>query len=141
MYKIASGTAVVVLLSMLSQPALALVERSGLGDGSVLVLRDGTRPGEVAKVIRRENLDPRQGGRPRTRFLGLRIDRLIASSPHRDAGGVAGDRAVLGGDPDEAAAVLVRRHGASSTSCPPGSSGERDAPHASAPLTFRPATP
>jgi hypothetical protein len=44
MYEIASGTAVVVL-SMLSQPALAQVEPA-------------PRPGGVAKVIRRENLDP-----------------------------------------------------------------------------------
>jgi hypothetical protein len=59
MYKLASGTAVaVVLLLVLSQPALARVERIGLGDGPVLVLRDGVRPGDVAQALRREKLDP-----------------------------------------------------------------------------------
>jgi hypothetical protein len=89
MYKIASGTAVaVVLLSVLSQPALARVERIGLGDGPVLVMRDGSHPDDVARVLRREKLDPADAAvRARASYIGGYEYTVTCDLPARDVRG------------------------------------------------------
>jgi hypothetical protein len=71
MYKIASATAVVVVVSILSQPALAGVEP------------DGTHTEGGAKVIQGKNVDPLHGEHRRTRLLPpVLIEDIVASSPH-----------------------------------------------------------